>query len=293
MNLKASILGTSIFTTALFSGMAWADTAVLGPTSYDEDGRSAYIEIHHPGEGQVFENGAWTNVGEVDLGFQGGWESNLNGTQFENYLGFAPYHERGDAGSYQHMEGRYSFVNESGYPSIDSEYYLDENGALIFAYYYTENEDGSSQFFWYETESWGGAEGYERIFVDVDGNDVTDNSAFDTEALLSTIRSNFPLTGYGIFDFQNTWINYEDGNSIALSELLTVDTFGTYFSSFNNGNWEDGGVVWSSASQIASVSLAYNLSAASSSDVPEPSILGLLAVGALSGFAFNRRRRHG
>jgi len=100
----------------------------------------------------------------------------------------------------------------------------------------------------------------------------------------------FPENGYGIFDFQNSFVYYSDGSRKSLSQAIFGDGSREVKFDFSNGNldlywregyWSDGPALGSL--EIIGISLAYN--------VPEPETWAMLLAGlAIVGAVTHRRR---
>jgi hypothetical protein len=262
---------------AAFSGTAWAETVQVLPT---------YAQSYSEG---------W--VGEIDggPGFWGNWISAKDSYSPLNYGNSlyitGPF-------LYQYADGIYCFGkgffgdldpwvgdSKSGY----YRYSLHEDGSISYANYQTDNAD-EGDFSALNYVSWYSDgvrnENYTRSYVDADGKYVSDNLSWDTEVVRAYVDDKISLvySGYGIFDFQNTRINYEDGTSVALSEVLAAGAPGT-----NAYLYGTVSINWSSTSQIASISLTYDPIA-----VPEPEACAMLLAGlGLVGVAARRQRKLG
>lgn len=278
------LLAALVAVSAAFSGTAWAETALLLKT----------------GENSSGPEGNFT----VENGFSGVWDSSFNsypagGDYYDNSLWISPFIKDG-AESYSRVgypvDPPYDgppwgpkpdsyWTDEYNYSGPDRRVWMDiataNDRSLMRGYYSIDDER------WFYDATDGGS--YEHRFVDSDGNNVVDNSPFDPGVVQQTIVSSyFPILSYSIFDFQNSWINYEDGSSVALSEVLTLNArprAGLYT------NFSGGGIrfLWNTVSPISSISLAYNLPS-----VPEPETCAMLLAGlGLVGVAARRQRKPG
>ncbi|MDR1063359.1 MAG: PEPxxWA-CTERM sorting domain-containing protein [Azoarcus sp.] len=268
----------------LFSGPVFAETVQITPdTGNTYTDRSFFAEEHLLGEGL-------DGAGEVDLGFFGGATSygNDDSNTYSNSLWLFPYSDTGTDARYWHDQGNYEYRDGA----VESNYYIGEDGRLIYArrdvgnpgtgvwyFHQYEDEDGTSPSY-----------RYEYYDADVEERTIFSDAPFDTDALLASINGDIPASRYGIFDFENSWIDYEgDGlGPISLAQLLETGVYGEYFAYFNNGAVD--GMSWESAFPIASVEIAYHPITAS---VPEPETWGMLLSGlGLVGFIARRRRKH-
>ncbi|MDR1063360.1 MAG: PEPxxWA-CTERM sorting domain-containing protein [Azoarcus sp.] len=271
----------------LFSGPVFAETAQIplesGSTSTD---RNFFTEVHQPGEGWMFDGETWYSVGETDLGFLGGTRSSYreDSNTYENSLWLVPYSSPTVA-RYWHSGGNYEY---SDYV-VNSNYYIGEDGALLLATRYVENP-GTGVSERYSYSNWDGtAASYLYEYKDGEGERSSD-APFDTDALLASINGDIPASRYGIFDFENSWIDYEgDGlGPISLAQLIETGVYGEYAAYFMGGAID--GMDWESAFPIASVEIAYHPFTPS---VPEPETWGMLLSGlGLVGFIARRRRKH-
>jgi len=108
---------------------------------------------------------------------------------------------------------------------------------------------------------------------------------FSTSALLSTLKSTQPVLGYGVFDFQNSFVTY-DGTSdpVSLAQIIVDDSLVEY--SFADG--QNISINWLSERPIASLALTYY----DMSPVPEPESWAMLLVGlGVMGMVAHRRVR--
>jgi hypothetical protein len=274
---------------ALFSGPAFAETAQITPeigNTYTD--RDFFTEVHQSGEGWMFDGETWYNVGETDLGFLGGVRSSYieDSNTYENSLWLVPYSSPIVA-RYWHSEGNYEY---SMGDVVNSNYYIGEDGALLFATRYVSNP-GTGVSERYSYSNWDGVAASYLYEYNKDGEEERSSDApFDTDALLASINGDIPASRYGIFDFENSWIDYEgDGlGPISLAQLIETGVYGEYDAYFMGGAID--GMGWESAFPIASVEIAYHPFTPS---VPEPETWGMLLSGlGLVGFIARRRRKH-
>jgi hypothetical protein len=266
----------------LFGGPVFAETAQMTPEIGNTNAdRNFFTEVHLPGE---------ISAGEVDLGFLGGAVSSWNGDTYNNSLWLFPYSDMGTDARYWHDGGTYEYSNNNG--TVESDYYFGEDGSLQ-AIFHSVGDPGTGVMYRYKYESDGRVYPpyvYSYYYEYYDANDegayFSSDAPFDADALLASIKGDIPVSRYGIFDFDNSWIDYEgDGlGPISLAQLLETDVYGKYYAYFNNGAVD--ALDWESAFPIASVEIAYQ-------PVPEPETWGMLLSGlGLVGFIARRRRKH-
>jgi hypothetical protein len=284
---RSLLSAAAVFT--LFSGPALAETVQITLNVTDEYRRDAYVNEHLLGEGWYFDGEAWVSEGEVDLGFSGGVESSWDDYTniYYNALWLYPHSTTGIEARYWHDQGNYEYSNDV----VSSNYYLGEDGALLYARRHVENPaTGGYESYVYTTDWTGLPVSYFHEYEDGEGERISSDAPFDTDVLLANIRGDIPASRYGIFDFENSWIDYEgDGlGQISLAQLLETDVYGKYFAYFT-GNAIDS-LGWESAFPIASVGIVYN--PVTAPPVPEPETWGMLLSGlGLMGLIARRRRK--
>jgi hypothetical protein len=298
----------------LFSGPVLAETVQLMPDAdnFDDryflpddgyDDRYFFTETHLSGEGWHYDGDTWV-AGEIDVGFKGSLESRGNPGEYHNRLNLNPYlgdndwlypslspygvkggELYGGGGSYQ-----YSDNAVTGW-SATSRYRVGEDGSLLLAERTVVNQEtGAAESYGYVNWDWYGPSPiYSYEYADGEGGYSTSDAPFDTDALLTRIKGDFPTSRYGIFDFENSWIDYE-GDGLGPISLAQLFEPGGYYDrtsiTFQGGNY-DVSAQWNSAFPIASVTIAIN-------PVPEPETWGMLLSGlGLMGLIARRRRKHG
>jgi len=116
-------------------------------------------------------------------------------------------------------------------------------------------------------------------------------ASFGYDELRSQIMSTLPVSGYGIFDFNNSFVYYQGGSRESLAQIIAGDgalNFGVVFD-FQEGNLS---LSWGRRtgyypeSIVLGISLAYNLAA-----IPEPETWAMLLAGLGIVGAVSRRRR--
>jgi hypothetical protein len=194
--------------------------------------------------------------------------------------------------SYSYSADPYVGYSQHNYDDgvVESGYSLSEDGSLLEAYRTVEPETGGYEYYGYE--NWEGSPTYSYEYVYPDDtawggySESVSDAPFDTDALLARITGDFPRSSYGIFDLENSWIDYEgDGlGPISLEQVFATNATHVVFY---------GGAINASLIpdyQIAAVSITYTNLAA----VPEPETWGMLLSGlGLMGLIARRRRKHG
>ncbi|MDR2208044.1 MAG: PEP-CTERM sorting domain-containing protein [Azoarcus sp.] len=110
---------------------------------------------------------------------------------------------------------------------------------------------------------------------------------------LSTAFAALPYSGIGIFDFEQSYIYYENGSSISLADYMRqsfnaplTEAGNHHELIFNTRNEDIFTFSWTDGNEIAGMTLAYNLTA-----VPEPEAWVMLLAGLGIVGAVARRRR--
>ena len=137
---------------------------------------------------------------------------------------------------------------------------------------------------------------YAHTTADGERTEIRDNWEL-VDSGLSTVKSIVPVSGVGIFDFEKSFVHYEDWSgivSVSLADILSSGMQGGYENwgfSFDTSNsnfsitWQ--GVPDDYGIMLVGVTLAYNL------PVPEPETWAMLLAGLGVVGAVARRRRIG
>lgn len=300
--MKPSLRTLVALTFALSGSPAFAETVEI-PLEYfdaDSDNRSFFVDVNHPGESWYYDGSAWVSE-DVDLGFFGGAHSSLVGDgKYENSLWLFPHNRGLPAVRYYHSSGNYehsgySSVDASGYGSggFSSNYYVSEDGTLLFLSYHKNLETGGYEDYSYTTDWSGNDPSYSYDYYDGEGTYSSNNAPFDTDALLANINAGISatLSHYGIFDFEHSYIDYGNGSGpVSLAEIFKSG-LGAYDDSYGGAYFTGGAVdsiTWLSDAPINSVFVTYIPTTA----VPEPETWGMLLAGlGLMGAVTRRRRR--
>ena len=122
----------------------------------------------------------------------------------------------------------------------------------------------------------------EYRFYDASFGEAAD---FSTSALLSTLKSTQPILGYGVFDFQNSFVTYDGASGpVSLAHIMVGEDLSGY--SFAGG--QNISINWLSERPIASLTLTYY----DLSPVPEPESWAMLLSGlGLMGVVARRRAK--
>jgi hypothetical protein len=111
--------------------------------------------------------------------------------------------------------------------------------------------------------------GYWHVHYDEVSNIIYHSDApFDLVEWRTKIDATFPVSGYDIFDFENSWIDYAGSNlgPVSLAQIMENDV--TSFL-FHNGSIH---LEWNSDIPISSITIAY-------APVPEPETWAMLLTG--------------
>ena len=174
----------------------------------------------------------------------------------------------------------YSFSYTADGKEYSGSYHLANENIRKIDYSISDSTGALEESFNYDT--WGGSEIYTHTFSD----GTTSSEKFDHAELFNTVQDTTPVSGYGMFDFQTTLINYKDGSSVSLSHIIgSNDLLDFQFggTGVNESLW---GPRWYSDSPILSINVATIYAA-----VPEPETWAMLLAGLGLVGAMARRRK--
>jgi len=299
--MKTLLTATAMaFSIAAVSGSALAETVILNGVS-DAAGNFTFYDSRLDNGSAGFATLTTTGTGSFRFETYIEWNNPFNYSSSNN-----PYvSESFSFGDSQYKYWKRTLTNPL---TLYTDFFVEE------AYVYNDGSRKEVSSKWVHWGSLEYAKGHnaseyvrdesgEYYYRSIGGNqgNFESTAPFNVSELENQIWANYPTSGYGIFDFQNSFVNYSDGTYLSFADILGEGGMSPGFTfmdslfsfSFSQGNVD---IEWSAAMQgrqrgvgektITGVSLAYNLTA-----VPEPETWAMLLAGLGIVGAVARRRR--
>jgi len=180
----------------------------------------------------------------------------------------------------------------------DSEYYtsseyLKEGGEITrlrYTWWYDPvDEDGQHQGKTGEFFEWTSPDSYR---YGTGQFSILNNDPFDLVELDSKMQLDFPVSGYGIFDFENSFVYYEgESEAVSLAQIIAGDVDGDRLTYLYGVDSENVQIMWVSSRKVSGISLSYGLNDPNVPTIPEPETYAMLLAGlGVVGVAAKRRR---